>query len=385
MGTVVVAIVMMKNLRELSSKISYNSGIISNWIAFDLEWQQSSKNTTIITSQHPRSKEVTSATSEPPINNENYQKVLTFAYEDSHRNKGAIDITDYNSQHEFLLAVKEKLLQYTYCFAWGCKAIKRKNEQTDKLEGIYGDLYVLDSNFRANGILSIIRYDSFSRVPYIKSNNSSCLTTTDIDLLQIFAKPFIKYVIFKNKYKSLHLDEVAMALLGYGKLENKTGANISEMTAEDRKAYCLQDAHAVAELVKVKNGDILKIMQVIAKHTGLTFSEICHRGMTSIWTKILNDAIYKKISLIGYDNIPATLRKLYSNNQSYLQHEEQNVFGVDIEWGEDEEYDNEDELNQENYERTTSDYYDVPQQSVYKKQQNYSRNEDYSKYKGAIG
>ena len=59
-------------------------------------------------------------------------------------------------------------------------------------------------------------------------------------------EPLVKYVIFKNKYRSLHLDEVAKVLLGYGKLENKTGANIEEMSVEGRKAYCLQDVHIVS-------------------------------------------------------------------------------------------------------------------------------------------
>jgi hypothetical protein len=202
METMVVAIAMKENLRELSSKISYNSAIIGNWIAFDLEWQQeplSSKNTPIIASQHPYSKEVTSATSEPPaINNENYQKILTFAYEDSHGNKGAIDVTDFNSQSEFLADIKDKLLQHKYCFAWGSKAVKHKYEQTGNLEGIYGDLYVLDTNFKANGISSIIRYDSFSGEPYIKGNNRSSSSTTDIDLLRVFVKPLVKCNVQKQ-------------------------------------------------------------------------------------------------------------------------------------------------------------------------------------------
>ncbi|MGC1931804.1 MAG: hypothetical protein WA667_22780 [Candidatus Nitrosopolaris sp.] len=94
------------------------------------------------------------------------------------------------------------------------------------MEGIYGDLVVLDSNFRLNGIESIIRYDKFTGIPYIKysnygNSNSNC--TIDIDLLQVFAKLPVKYVIFKNRYKSLHLHDVSTALLGYGKLASEPG------------------------------------------------------------------------------------------------------------------------------------------------------------------
>jgi hypothetical protein len=96
-------------------------------------------------------------------------------------------------------------LKYKYCFAWGSKAIKYKNEQNDSLSGINGDLVMLDLNFRSNGISSIVRYDKFSGVPYIKNVGTA---TTDIDLLEVFAKPLVKC-------------EVATALLGYGKLNRQ--------------------------------------------------------------------------------------------------------------------------------------------------------------------
>ena len=81
----------------------------------------------------------------------------------------------------------------------------------------------------------------------------------------------------------------------------------------------MQDAHIVAELVRVNNGNVLRIMDIIASHTGLTFEEVCHKGMSAIWRKILNDTISKKISLIGYDNLPFALRKLYSNKTSFVE------------------------------------------------------------------
>jgi len=85
------------------------------------------------------------------------------------------------------------------------------------------------------------------------------------------------------------------------------------MSIEERKSYCKHDAHLVAGLVRVNSGDILKIMQVIANHTGLRLEEVYHKGMTGIWTKILNDAISKKVALVGYESLPITHCKLYSN------------------------------------------------------------------------
>ena len=186
----------------------------------------------------------------------------------------------------------------------------------------------MDSNFRSNGITSIIKYNKFTSIPFIKkdSQKNNQAFVSDIDLLQVFAKPLVKNVIFKNKYKSLHLDEVGKALLGYGKLNNKTGAKLEEMSIDERKSYCSHDAHIVADLVRVNNGDILKIMQVIASHTGLKFEEVCHKGMTGIWKKILDEAISKKIAIVGYDNIPATLSKLYCNKTSYTEYRDVNCY-----------------------------------------------------------
>lgn len=160
-----------------------------------------------------------------------------------------------------------------------------------------GDLVVLDSNFKANGIPSIIKYDKFTSIPYIKKDNQNHKQAfiPDIDLLSVFAKPLVRSV-FKNKYKSLRLDEVGKALIGYGKLDNKSGAKLDEMSIKERKSYCLHDAHIVSELMRINNGQILEMMNIIAYHTGLKFEEVCHKGMSSIWRKILNDVISKKIS-----------------------------------------------------------------------------------------
>ncbi len=274
-----------------------------------------------------------------------HSTITTFGFEDSSGVSGCLDITDFNSSQSFLLAIKEKLLQYNYCFAWGSKSIIRKDKQSGKLEGINADLVTLDSNFKANGIASIIKYDIFTSIPYIEShktgnNNSISTKVKDIDLLKVFAKPLVKNVIFKNKYKSLHLDEVGKALLGYGKLENKTGAKLDEMSTNERKSYCLQDAHIVAELVRIDNGNILKMMDIISTHTGLKFEEVCHKGMTAIWKKILNDTISKKISLIGYNNLPIVLRKLYSNRISFAKFDDNYHDYNDDEDNEEEDFEN---------------------------------------------
>ena len=289
---------------------------IDNWIAFDLEWEIEPELLQInINYPCSRSPYNTDFASDSSVILQDYHKILTFGYEDSYGNIGTFCLTEFNNhpnpQQTFLTSIKEKLQRYSYCFAWGSKAVKHRNQQKGNVEGINGDLVMLDINFIQNNVPSIVKYDKFSGMPFIKNFSTNII---DIDILKVFAKPLVKYVIYKNKYKSLRIHEVATALLGHGKLDNKSGYNIAKMSISERKEYCQNDAHLVAELVKIDNGNILKIMQVIASHTGLKLEEVCHKGMTGIWTKILNDVISRRVELVGFDNLPFTLRKLYSSN-----------------------------------------------------------------------
>ena len=141
-------------------------------------------------------------------------------------------------------------------------------------------------------------------------------------------------------------------------------------------------------MLRVKNGEILKIMQVIANHTCLRLEEVCHKGMTGIWTKILNDSISKKISLVGYDNAPLALRKLYSNNnnQTFVAYQEtKNDFDTKIELESQEEEDqdaNEHTETSKYYEQTENEYPITTRiQCVSSTKKLYT---SYQKYKGGI-
>ena len=158
---------------------------------------KSSDNNVISYSQQTiNNADFTSGTSMPPVKDlqNDYHKTLTCGYEDSYANNGTFDVSDFtdcpNPEKAFLEAIKAKLLQYKYCFAWGSKAVKYRNENNGNLEGINGDLVMLDINLQ-NCVPSIIKYDKFSKVPYIKNigSSSNSARTTDIDLIQVFAKP----------------------------------------------------------------------------------------------------------------------------------------------------------------------------------------------------
>lgn len=150
---------------------SNSSPPIDNWIAFDLEWGQENEPL----SNNTASTSGISGISGPAV--QDHHRILTLGYEDNYGNKGVLDISDFsnylNPTRAFIEAIKKKLLNYKYCIAWGSKAIKYKNEQNGRLEGINGDLVMLDLNFKHNGIPSMVKYDKFSGIPYIKSIGGS--------------------------------------------------------------------------------------------------------------------------------------------------------------------------------------------------------------------
>jgi hypothetical protein len=202
--------------------INNSNLLLDNWIAFDLEWiftRQDQKESSYSDSEanvtkhkryvykngcHAINREITSEPSGASI--EIAEKIVTFGYEDSYGNKGVFDMVDFQNSADpsrvFLSTIKERLLKYRYCFAWGSKSIKRKNELTGNWDGINGDLVVLDHNFHRHNVQSIVRYDKFTGIPYIRQ-----VKTFDIDLLKVFVKPLVKSVIFRNKYKGLGLPQ----------------------------------------------------------------------------------------------------------------------------------------------------------------------------------
>jgi hypothetical protein len=199
------------------SRISSSSDLhnshreIKNWIAFDLEWEfkaEAEEKQRRDAIYSPNICNSTSGTSFPPTGNE-YRKIITFGHEDVFGNRNVLDISGFRKypdpDKEFLTSVRQKLLQYRYCFAWGSKATKHLDTQNNILEGVNGDLVVLDINLKQNGIPSIIRYDRFTGKPSIRSYGAAttdCVQCSQNRLLNIlFSKINTRASSFRKSQK----------------------------------------------------------------------------------------------------------------------------------------------------------------------------------------
>jgi DNA polymerase I len=146
------------------------------------------------------------------------------------------------------------------------------------------DLAILNERCLKNGLPSPVEFDHRTGRPYIKGK-------VHIDLYEVFRKEMVKSTIFKNRYRTLKLDDVAQALLGRGKLGagEITGANVAGMAVDVQKSYVLQDAKLVVDLVEVNGGQLIALMKAIAELVGLGLEQTCHSSLSAWWTKVFDD------------------------------------------------------------------------------------------------
>jgi DNA polymerase, archaea type len=145
------------------------------------------------------------------------------------------------------------------------------------------DLAVLNERCLKNHIPSPVRFT--------QSGKPSIENRVHIDLYEVFRKELVRGTIFKNKYRTLRLEDVSQALLGEGKYGSGaiSGANIHTLTVEQQKQYVLQDAQLVMDLSKCNNGQIMSLMQAISELTGLSLEQVCHSSLSTWWTKVFED------------------------------------------------------------------------------------------------
>jgi DNA polymerase I len=149
--------------------------------------------------------------------------------------------------------------------------------------GFDSDLAILHEECVRNGIPSPVRFARNGR-PYIRGKRH-------IDLCEVYGKAMIKTSVYKNKYRTLRLDDVAHALLQKGKFGESSisGANVSAMSPSIQKSYVLQDAQLVMDLLKVNNAQVIALMQAISELTGLSLEQVCHSNISKWWTKVFDD------------------------------------------------------------------------------------------------
>jgi DNA polymerase elongation subunit (family B) len=184
-------------------------------------------------------------------------------------------------------------MKYDFSIGWYSTGVAKYHEDTQEyLDGVDSDLAVLHNRCLANGIDSIVDFNS-AGIPYIRGQKH-------IDLHNVFGKPMVQTTILHNAYRTLKLDEVSKAVLGDGSIEagreggkykGLTGKDIQSLPVEEQKKYVLRDAELVMQLSKHNNGEVLDAMKSISEITGLDFQRVCRTGISTWWAAIFDNMV----------------------------------------------------------------------------------------------
>ena len=240
------------------------------FVCFDLEWQ------TI-----------------PDLRGNQFIKAVSFV--DSNGCKKVLLIEDYQptfgqkAEYALLLEIINCLTNYPFSFGWYSKGFEKYNDGKCRVEGKNSDLVILDKRLKANRIRSIVGFNRFG-IPYIIGHNH-------IDAMKLYEKPMVKVGIYKNKYKSVGLDMVSRAILGRGKYKGYSGKDFDNLpTLQDKRNYVLEDSQLVCEILQHNDFEILRLMSEISRLTGVNIEHVCNGGVSTLWTRILDDVVLKEIS-----------------------------------------------------------------------------------------
>ncbi|MGA9155048.1 MAG: DNA polymerase domain-containing protein, partial [Candidatus Nitrosopolaris sp.] len=226
------------------------------------------------------------------------QVIRAASFVDSNSCKKAFLIDDYQTtfsqkaEYALLLEITNCLTNHPFSFGWYSKGFERYNDEKCRVDGKNSDLVILDKRLKANRIRSIVGFNRFG-IPYIIGHNH-------IDAMKLYEKPMVKVGIYKNEYKSVGLEAVSRAILGRGKYKGYSGKDFDNLpTLQDKRNYVLEDSQLVYEILQHNDFEILRLMSEISKLTGINIEHVCNGGVSTLWTRILDDIILREISKIN--------------------------------------------------------------------------------------
>jgi DNA polymerase elongation subunit (family B) len=241
----------------------------TTYAAFDFEWSSSN-------------------TAQGTVSTSIGNQITAAAFVDNQGSSKVLHVSDFpnsdNPEHELLVAINQELMKYDFSIGWYSTGVAKYHEDTQEyLDGVDSDLATLHNRCLANGVDSIVDFNS-AGIPYLRGQKH-------IDLHSVFGKPMVQTAIFKNTYRTLKLDEVSKAVLGdleaSGKYKGLTGKHIQKFSVEDQKRYVLRDAELAMQL-STHNNEVLDAMKAISELTGLDFEKVCRTGISTWWAAIFD-------------------------------------------------------------------------------------------------
>jgi DNA polymerase, archaea type len=195
-------------------------------------------------------------------------------------------------ERQLLLAVLRYLDKFELTFGWYTTGVAKYDENTgDYLDGKDSDFFILDKRCEFHNIPSPIAYS--------KSGSSTFLydrSRKHIDLCKVYGKEIIQKGVFNDKYRTLQLEKVGVALLDVGKFKDSKRNEISGDTAhlspvDEQINYVKRDSEITMMLACYNNCMVLRIMEFIALYSEMDYIIACHTGITKWYANIYDKMI----------------------------------------------------------------------------------------------
>jgi len=224
----------------------------------------------------------------------NKTKILAASFCTNTGERIVLHINNYkDNERALVIDIVKVLSQFNLVFVWFGTNIARHeyNESTleyVKLDGIYTDYFILHQRCLFYGIFSPVRLLTSGRTALLKNEKK-----TTIDMGKVFDKQIIKGKggLLKGRYRTNHLDEVGVALLGIGKFENSSGKDFQSLPLDKQIKYAARDAEIPMMLAQYNNCLVLRVMKLIAEYSEVDYQICCYTNKTwwdaNIYDKML--------------------------------------------------------------------------------------------------
>jgi DNA polymerase I len=105
-----------------------------------------------------------------------------------------------------------------------------------------------------------------------------------IDLYRFFFNRSIQLYAFSRKYTEFSLNEIAIALLGFGKIPLES--SISELSSSELVKYCLRDSELTLKLTTFSDNLVMKLIFILMRITKLPMEDLTRQGVSN-WIRNL--------------------------------------------------------------------------------------------------
>jgi DNA polymerase I len=213
-----------------------------------------------------------------------------------------------NAEKSLLYRIVSIINKYDWSIGFYSTGIRAYNPMKGKIMGRDSDLIQLHKRLVRYNLISPIYISDHTGLPHLVGEHKNHV---HLDAYKLFSNQVIKTSVYNGAYTSNDLDTISRVILGRdrgGKHKGLSGSAFeSSIDSEEKRNYVLQDAKLLMDIVSNNNYELLKVMNSLSLLTDIPFKTICSsKGVTKIWTMILDDLVEKELSNIdgvnGSDN-----------------------------------------------------------------------------------